>query len=232
MNAMDALGFVGHRIHIARGREARILFDWLGDISGRSLLDVAGGDGYWAGRTIARGAAAFSLDIDARRIERGRRYSTAPVQVRGDALRLPFADRSFDAVMSISSIEHLGSAATAIAEMARVLRPGGSLVLSADSLAGRERWPKLAAAHDRRYGVVRPIERRELEELLVASGLEPLRATYLFKKPWTNRVYLELSRSRLAWNAAAPFSPLIALSDRREDSDSGSIVLVHARRHL
>jgi len=230
VKAIDLIGHVGHRIHIARGREARMLFSWLGDLRGKSLLDVGGGDGYWAAIARRRGAAAFSIDLDPKRTERGVRFTHRPVLLRGDALRLPFADASFDAVMSISSIEHFASSGAAIAEMARVLKPHGDLVLSADSLAGRDRWPHLAAAHVRRYAVTAPLDHHLLDEQLVAAGLEPVRSAYLFKSAWSNRLYLELSRHRLAWNVAAPLSPLVAISDRRIGSGSGSIVLIHGRR--
>lgn len=231
MKAVDAIGFVGHQIHIARARETRLMFRWLGDLTGRSLLDVGGGDGYWAARAKRRGALAYSVDIDPRRLARGDRFTDKPILIRGDALGLPFKGGSFDAVMSVSSIEHFSSSETAIAEMARVLRPGGSLVLSADSLAGRERWPKLSAAHEDRYAVVEPLDRSKLETRLAAHGLDPLHFAHLFRRSWTNRLYLELSRHPLAWNAAALLLPLVALSDRRATSDSGSIVLVHARRY-
>src|SRR5688572_11251777 len=101
MKAIDVVGYLGHRVHIARSRETRMLFGWLGELEGRSLLDVGGGDGYWASRAQLKGASAVSLDIDPRRTERGRRYSERPQLVRGDALRLPFTDGSFDRVMSI-----------------------------------------------------------------------------------------------------------------------------------
>ncbi|HYI43973.1 MAG TPA: hypothetical protein VE174_00730, partial [Actinomycetota bacterium] len=69
------------------------------------------------------------------------------------------------------------------------------------------------------------------EEHLGTNSLQPVNFAYMFKRPWANRLYLELSRHRLAWNAAAPLSPLVALSDRRHDGAHGSIVLVHALRH-
>jgi SAM-dependent methyltransferase len=231
LKALDLVGHAGHRIHVARGREVRTMMRWLGDLRGLRLLDVGGGDGFWAAQAQRRGALAFSVDLDPGRTERGRRFTRKPFLLRGDALRLPFADGSFDAVMSVSSLEHFDSGADAIAEMSRVLRPGGSLVLSADSLAGSQRWPHLAAAHERRYRVIHPFDHEELRRELDAHGLEMTHYTYLFKAAWTNRLYLELSRKRWAWNAAAPLSPLIAACDRASKSDRGSIVVVRARRY-
>ena len=124
---------------MCRYREARTLLRWLcedrgGDLSGLRVLDVAGGDGYWAGQTRKRGARAVALDLAGAKLSRGRQLASAPALVEGDALNLPFADASFDRVMSICAIEHFDDGAKALDEMARVLAPGGELVMSADAL--------------------------------------------------------------------------------------------------
>ncbi len=60
-----------------------------------------------------------------------------------DMLRLPFADRSFDATVSAYAMDHLGrtGARTALAEAHRVLKPGGDFLLI---LVANDRWAKLA----------------------------------------------------------------------------------------
>ena len=57
------------------------------------------------------------------------RYMT----VEGDAFHLPFPDASFDAVVCVRVIHHFDDPSAAIAEMARVLRPGGVLVLESSN---------------------------------------------------------------------------------------------------
>ena len=159
------------RPHRKSPRELALLFGWLGDLSG-SRVTRCGGRRRLLGRPGSKAEepqASRSTSIPSAPIVAGASHSK-PLLVRGDALRLPFADGSFDAVMSISSIEHFDSGSSAIAEMGRVLRPGGSFVLSADSLAGSDRWPRLAEAHEHRYGVVHPFEHRELEEHLGTNG--------------------------------------------------------------
>ena len=57
----DAVAVAGHEVHVCRYREARTLLRWLsdgGDLRGLRVLDVAGGDGYWAGQVRRRGAQA------------------------------------------------------------------------------------------------------------------------------------------------------------------------------
>src|SRR6516164_3170521 len=163
MNVADAVAFAGHEVHVCRRREAGTLLRWLGeDLRGLRVLDVAGGDGYWAARARRRGARAVALDISWAKLRRGRELTAAPALVRGDALDLPFADGSFDRVMSICAIEHFDDGARALAEMARVLGPGGELVMSADALTLAQRWPRLYRAHCERYHVRRTYSQGEL----------------------------------------------------------------------
>ena len=135
MKVADAVAVAGHEVHVCRYREARTLLRWLGeDLRGLRVLDVAGGDGYWAGQARRRGARAVALDLAGAKLRYGRQLASAPALIEGDALQLPFADASFDRVMSICAIEHFDDGGRALDEMARVLAPGGELVMSADAL--------------------------------------------------------------------------------------------------
>jgi len=225
----EIVGYVGHRVHVVRAREVTQLIRWLGpDLKGKRILDVAGGDGWWAARTRKLGAVPYSLDIAGGKVARGTRYRDAPHLVQGDALRLPFADASFDAVMSVCAIEHFPDGAAALAEIARVLKPGGPLVMSADALTHGSTWPALDAGHRRRYHVVRTYSDEELRGLLAERGIEVLEHRYMFRGRKGERLYLELSRGRYAWNAAAPLIPLAERWDRSSTAPGGSIVLVRA----
>jgi SAM-dependent methyltransferase len=233
MRVADAVAYAGHEVHVCRRREAGTLLRWLGeDLRGLRLLDVAGGDGYWAARARRRGARAVALDISWAKLRRGRELTSAPGLVRGDALDLPFADASFDRVMSICAIEHFDDGARALREMARVLAPGGELVMSADALTLAQRWPRLYRAHCERYHVRRTYSHGELAALLSACGLEVIAHEYQFRTHWAQRMYLGLSAygGKVGFNAAAPVLPLVAAADRGAGGDGGAIVLVRARR--
>jgi ubiquinone/menaquinone biosynthesis C-methylase UbiE len=230
----DAVAFAGHEVHVCRYREAHGLLRWLGaDLRGLRVLDVAGGDGYWAGQARGRGAWAVALDLDGGKLRRGAQLNGPPALVRGDALRLPFPDQSFDRVMSICAIEHFDDGGRALDEMARVLKPGGELVMSADALTLAKRWPKLYEAHRVRYHVQRTYSHDQLGELLAARGLVVVSSMYQFRSDWAQRLYLSLSAygGKFGFNVAVPALPLVALADRYGHSDNGgAIVLVHARR--
>ena len=230
----DAVALAGHEVHVCRSREARTLLRWLGpgDLRGLRVLDVAGGDGYWAGQTRKRGARAVALDLDTAKLSRGRQLVSSPALIEGDALQLPFADASFDRVMSICAIEHFDDGERALDEMTRVLAPGGELVMSADALTLAEHWPNLFRAHCERYHVKRTYSHQELSSLLAARGLAVLEYRYQFRSRRAQRMYLGLSAhgGKFGFNAAAPAAPLVAASDRAARGDGGAIVLVRARR--
>jgi SAM-dependent methyltransferase len=230
----DVIAFAGHQVHVCRYREAGTLLRWLGDdLSGKRVLDVAGGDGYWAGQARKRGAHAVSIDLSRAKMMYGRTLASAPALAEADALRLPFADGVFDRVMSICAIEHFDDGERALDEMARVLRPGGELVMSADALTRAQRWPELYRAHCARYRVKRTYTHETLAGLLEARGLDVEEHTYQFRSQWSEHLYLGLSAhgSRVSFNAAAALIPLVAAGDRLAAQEQGSIVLLRARRH-
>jgi ubiquinone/menaquinone biosynthesis C-methylase UbiE len=233
MNVTDAVAFAGHQVHVCRYREAGTLLRWLGsDLNGLRVLDVAGGDGYWAGQARRRGAHAVNIDIAGQKLLRGKQLANAPAQVLGDALHLPFPDGSFDRVLSICAIEHFDDGPQALTEIARVLAPGGELVMSADTLSRKSRWPSLFEAHSQRYHVQRTYTHGQLTELLGERGLDVQEYSYQFRSDWSERLYLTLSAhgGKVGFNAAAPLVPLVAASDRLTQRDQGAIVLIRARR--
>lgn len=112
--------------HLAR-------YIWAGQIaSGRTALDAGCGAGYGAAMLAAAGAAAVTgLDASAEAIEEAERtYGDVAGFVGGDLLALPFDPDSFDLVTCFEAIEHVRDPERALAEMARVLRPGGVLLIS------------------------------------------------------------------------------------------------------
>ena len=233
MNLNDAKAFVGHQVHICRFREAGTLLRWMGDdLRGKRVLDVAGGDGYWAGQARKRGAQAVSIDLARGKMLYGRTLSHNPALIECDALKLPFADDSFDALLSVCAIEHFDDGGTALAEMSRILKPGGELFMSADVLSRSHDWPKLRAAHCAKYHVQHTYTHESLSDLLIERGMELEDYSYQFRGRATERLYLSLSAygGKVGFNAAAPLTPLVALADRRSPNDRGSIVLIRARK--
>ncbi len=91
--------------------------------AGARLLDVGSGTGWFARRFAAAGLAVTGLDIDRAWLDYARVHSDAALDwVAGDAAALPFADASFDYVVSIAALCFVTDEAHAVAEIVRVTR--------------------------------------------------------------------------------------------------------------
>jgi len=96
---------------------------------GERILDLAAGTGTSSAPMAARGASVVPCDFSLGMLRVGRRREPGLPFVAGDALRLPFADDSFDAVTISFGLRNTVEPVAALAEMARVTRPGGRLVV-------------------------------------------------------------------------------------------------------
>jgi SAM-dependent methyltransferase len=140
---------LGSRVQRAVDGASASYFEWQADTASgaweyyarfltsepRLILDLASGA---SGRTAihARGSKARFVCLDrnpkllaSTRREMRERGLDALLPLTGDAYRLPFADQSFEVVLCENALEHLEQPAAALAEMTRVLRPGGRLLL-------------------------------------------------------------------------------------------------------
>ena len=99
------------------------------------VLDVGCGPGHLSIRLADLGLEVTGLDLDPAMIERAQANATEadgiirPSFVVGDASALPFPDASFDVAVSTFSVHHWAEPATGLAEIGRVLRPGGRALI-------------------------------------------------------------------------------------------------------
>jgi len=95
---------------------------------GMRVLDLAAGTGTSSAALAAAGATVVACDFSLGMLRQGRRRRALPF-VAGDALRLPFADGSYDAVTMSFGLRNLRDVDAGLREMRRVTRPGGRLVV-------------------------------------------------------------------------------------------------------
>ncbi len=160
----------------------------LGLVPGDRLLDLGCGFGRHAYQAARLGARVVACDRGTDEVARVRATFGAMVEageldptatpveaVQGDALALPFADASFDRVIASEVLEHIPHDEAAMAELARVLRPGGTLAVTVPR-CGPEfvNWALSDEYHDVPGGHVRIYRRRELRRRLEGAGLRPL----------------------------------------------------------
>ncbi len=104
-------------------------FDRQIDWSGKRVLDLGCAGGFMAEALAARGAEVTGIDPAAKAIEAARAHAAQTGhQIRYDVgvgEALPYHDAGFDAVVCVDVLEHVQDLAQVLAEVARVLRPGG-----------------------------------------------------------------------------------------------------------
>ena len=101
-------------------------------VGGLNVLDAACGEGYGSALLAETAAAVTGVDLSAEAIAHAEaRYRAPNLQFRqADCLSLPFADDSFDCIVSFETLEHLEDHEKLLAGFRRVLRPGGFLLIS------------------------------------------------------------------------------------------------------
>jgi SAM-dependent methyltransferase len=153
----------GERI-VPWARDAQVIYEHLHRylwaqplVAGRRVLDLGSGEGFGAALLADTAAAVTGIDIDERTVEHSRvNYAAPNLSYRvGSATDLSaFADGAFDAVVAFEMIEHVAEHDRVLAEIARVLAPGGVLAMST---------PERRAYSDDR-GFTNPYHARELTQ--------------------------------------------------------------------
>lgn len=145
------------------------------EADGLRLLDLGGGTGV---TTVVFGAGARErvvLEPDERRILKGQRAHAPITFVAGVAEAIPFGDGRFDRVVSLMSFHHFSNGEKACREAARVLAPGGRLIvydIHRSSLMAR--WLSLFVRR-RGHSAVGFATPEGLEQLVSAAGLRVAR---------------------------------------------------------
>ncbi len=152
--------------------------------AGARALDVGCGTGPFTLLTQARGFEVVSVDIGPKLLEVARSKG-ARHPVAADALRLPFRDGAFDAVVTSECIEHTVAPRVAVVEALRVLRPGGMLALTCPNRAWHWAVVVASALRLRLYeGYENWPGWTELHGWIVASGGEVMAHTGLHALPF------------------------------------------------
>ena len=107
-------------------RETRLA---LGLKPGEKVLDLGAGTGVSTLELGRSGAYAVGADISVGMLQAGREKRPEVPLLAADALHLPFADETFDAITISFALRNIADTAAALREMARVTKPGGRLVV-------------------------------------------------------------------------------------------------------
>ncbi len=153
---------------------------WDSDLTGKRVLEVGAGTARDSFDLAALGAEVYTLDYAPASLEiiseLNKHSKSKTIPVGGDAFHLPFEDNSFDLVFHQGLIEHFREEEGILAENARVLRPGGYVIVDVP-----QRWHiytiikhSLIALNKWFAGWEKEFSLRQLEKKLHKYGLEPV----------------------------------------------------------
>jgi SAM-dependent methyltransferase len=239
-----------------------VRYEMLGVQPGDRVLDLGCGFGRHAFESMRRGADVVACDFSLAELKdvtamfraiADEDAATLPVgangsATNGDATRLPFADGSFDRIIASEVLEHIPDDTAAFRELARVLKPGGTLAVTVPAwLAERVCWalseefhaPFVEGGHVRIYteaGI-----RRQLRD----AGLRPGAAHHahsLHSPYWWLKCAVGVTNDEhplvrayhqvLLWDIAGrqPVARLTKLFDRLANPFIGKSIIVYARK--
>jgi SAM-dependent methyltransferase len=147
--------------------------------AGDTVLDVACGPGNFTrelGRLVGDGGLAVGIDASRPMLDVAVRDAAGPstAYVRGDAVRLPFADGAFDAVCCFAALHLFAEPLTALDHMLRVLAPGGRIAILTSARAGAGPV-RVLGPFAARAGGMRMFERDEITTALAERGAHRIR---------------------------------------------------------
>jgi ubiquinone/menaquinone biosynthesis C-methylase UbiE len=201
------------------------------------LLDVGSGDGFWTARFAMHCAKVSGLEPDERMLALSQTLYQRPnvEYVQGNAESIGYPDCTFDKVVSVSCLEHFADPLQGLREMARVLKPGGRLAISVDSLLKENSPLSFREWHARRHFVTHYFNREELLGMMKSVGLqcEPERTEHLFRSRFAARVrQFFIRRPRLLLPLFPFLYGVVRLADRIRDDMHGQIIIVTATREF
>jgi SAM-dependent methyltransferase len=165
-----------------------VRYEWLGLRPGERLLDFGCGAGRHAFEGLRRGATVTAVDSDRRELAQAAAWVLAMADedkqtaeaggqghtVAGDGLALPFPDGCFDRVVAAEDLEHVVADSAVLAELARVLRPGGTIAVTVPRWWPESvNWALSADYHSVPGGHVRVYRRSALRRRMARAGFSP-----------------------------------------------------------
>lgn len=117
---------------VVLGYEKRLILDLLSPVRRAHILDAGSGTGIFTREFLVRGADVVGLDISLAMLRRAMAKNEAFSRrmVTADMASLPFANGVFDKTVSITALEFIEDEKRAVAELFRVTRPGGMVVVA------------------------------------------------------------------------------------------------------
>ena len=221
--------------HGVRRIELAQLLRFLRAHPGEKVLDVGSGKGALCGRLSRRGVRMFGADPSLAALAIGRRWvDSRGAFVAAAGEDLPFADGTFDRVVSVCVLEHTADDARVVAEVSRVTKPGGTFALSVDCLNSPYVTDADRSHHVAEYRCRQLYDDAGIRRMLAGAGFQVSEGRYLF----SGRLSVGVLRWGSRFHYRGPFLllfplvlPLLWLGEALGRHDRGGMILaLRARR--
>ncbi len=218
-----------------RDREYSILVRMLDLKPTDYLLDVGSGDSYWTERFAKHCKDVIGLEPDSQLMDYAREFHhhRNVSYIKSVAESIPFADGTFDKVVGISTSEHFNDPVQGLCEMARILKPGGKLAISVDSLLPENSPSSFRAWHKRRHFVSHYFRQDELLTKIRKTGLhcDSAHTVHLICSRISAFLRQVFIRHPRFWLPLFPFFYVgVRLADKISNDKHGQIIIVTATR--
>jgi len=181
---------------LVRKYESELMLNYLKPAPGEMILDAGCGTGVFTRDIISGGSQVIGLDISFPMLRRAREKSGGVrfQPIWGDISTLPFREESFDKVVSITALEFIAEAKSAVADLFRVARRGGVVVVA--TLNSRSPWATRRREEARKgHSIFSKAILRSPDELLSLSpALGVVRTAIHFDKEDSPEKAVEIER--------------------------------------
>lgn len=205
--------------------EQKMIFRFLSPKNNEKICDVACGCGEYSIKLSKKGCSIIGCDMDKKSVEIAKILSKNGKFVISNAEKLPFKSTTFDKVVSACALEHFKDDGAAIREMYRILKSGGTLVLTVDSFTYK--IPKdLLDEHTAKNYVTNYYSLQELKDKLEKCGFKIEDAKYFVNSPLSVLCFILSVKNVWVSTIIFPFAlPIIKLSDLLKGRKDGGIFL-------
>ncbi len=224
-------------------RRVRTIFEWIEPRDDSVILDCACGRGFYLNMVrYASRARLVGLELEEPIIRKAQRH-VAHLQdillVRGNIYQLPFPDDYFDSVILSEILEHVDDDVRGLAEVRRVLKPGGVVAITVPNANYPFLWDPINKTLETLFGIhiqhgplagiwanhVRLYERDQLRRVVEQAGLivEQERAFTHYSFPFIHNLVYGLGKPLLE-SGALPDSLATAADRTKFDQNSGSLL--------
>jgi ubiquinone/menaquinone biosynthesis C-methylase UbiE len=159
--------------------EKGIALRYLGSVKNKLLIDIGCGCGEFSLGLSSKGGVVVGVDIDKKAIIIAKNLSSRGCNfILADAQKLPFRSNVFDAICSLSCLEHVTNDDEAIKEMVRIVKSKGVVVLTVDTVIYKDLSFRSAV---KKYKIIHYYHLQQLINKLKRHGLKITKGEYYIK---------------------------------------------------